>query len=306
MIVLYGPRLYDYYAAAQYTPSTRVKEMSGKLALTEEGRRLLYASHPQIETDKEFNKDCQSTERTAAMLGCYYKRKIFIYDVQHAELEGAVEVTTAHEMLHAAYDRLNIFERTEVDAMLRQAYETVKDEPDIKALMEYYRKAQPGTDINELHSIIGATVSSVTPELEKYYARYFDDRATVVAMNTRYTAVFKQVEQRAEELSRQLKTEESSLSTDLSSYESDHMQLQTDIESFNQRASSGGFTSRQAFELARSSLTTRVSTLEARRSDINARIASYNSRVEELNALSVRAKELNQSINGVAEPTSGL
>lgn len=304
--VLHGPRLYDHYAAAQYTPDSRMSEVANKLQLTDEGERLLYASHPRIEQGDEFNEDCQSTERTAAMLGCYYQRKIFLYDVQHAELEGVVEVTAAHEMLHAAYDRLNLLERPHVDELLRSEYESVKDHPEIKSLMEYYKKAQPGTDINELHSIIGTTITEISPRLEEYYARYFTDRQAVVAMNQRYNAVFNEVQGRAEQLSLELKTEADRINAELAAYEFDQQQLESDIASFNARASSGEFSSRQSFEAARSALSARLTNLEYRRVAINNRVSAYNTRVEELNALSVKAHELNKSINGVAQPTTGL
>lgn len=304
--LLQGPRLYDRYAAAQYMPTTEIRAVNTALALTDEGERLLYASHPVIEDQQAFNDDCQSTERTAAMLGCYYQRKIFLFNVQNAELQGVVEVTAAHEMLHAAYDRLNFLERPEVDKLIRAEYNRVKDDETIKSLMEYYERAQPGSDSNELHSIIGTTVRDISPELEKYYARYFTNRKAIVEMNARYNAVFDEIKVKAEQLSADLSTEGERITSELASYEADQQQLQIDITTFNQRASNGDFPTRQSFESARSTLVRRSNLLNTRRENLNARIAAYNQRIAELNALSVKAKELNKSINGVPEPATGL
>ncbi len=44
-----------------------------------------------------------------AILGCYNpsSRDIYIYNVTNSELDGVKEVTAAHEMLHAAWERLS-------------------------------------------------------------------------------------------------------------------------------------------------------------------------------------------------------
>ena len=58
------------------------------------------------------------------MLGCYILNKgIYVYDITDDRLAGVRQVTTAHEMLHAAYDRLSVKERAQVDAMTAAAYE---------------------------------------------------------------------------------------------------------------------------------------------------------------------------------------
>ena len=131
-------------------------------------------------------------------MGCYYGDRIYLFDVENAELAGAKEVTAAHELLHAQYARLNIFERPRVDAMIKKAYQKVKNEPEIAKAMEYYREAEPDAELDELHSIIGTTIGELDSDLEQYYARYFTDRASIVAKNQAYTTVFTRVNARAE------------------------------------------------------------------------------------------------------------
>lgn len=264
---------------------------------------MFYATTPQVEDRRQFNTNCQSTERTTAILGCYFKDKIYLYNIDNKELDGTLEVTAAHEMLHAAYQRLNMFERGHIESMVRAEYQKVKDQPSIKQIMQYYEQAEPGEEVNELHSIIGTTVATLSPELESYYARYFANRASVVELNTAYNRVFDELRQQSSDLQDKITKENTALKSDMSTYETDLEQLNIDIESFNARANAGSFVSQLAFNTARSTLTARVDALNTRRDELNARVAAYNSDVESLNALSVKATKLNESLNGVTAPT---
>ena len=303
VVALYGQRLADTVLARFFVPSQRIAAIDQRLALTDRGTDLLYASHTSVEDSSTFNASCQSTERTAAILGCYYRRQIFLYNVQNPELDGAIEVTAAHEMLHAAYDRLNFFERKHVDDLITAEYDTLKKDPVIAKEMEYYSKAEPGAEVNELHSIIGTTVASVSPELESYYTQYFTDRQKIVALNQKYNAVFSDITAQAEQLQKEIDQEEIALKGDLKQYEAERSQLETDIQTFNERASGQGFGSQSSFNAARSSLVTRVNEMNQRRDDINSRVANYNEKIAELAKLSVKVNEINKSLNGVPAPT---
>lgn len=300
--VLYGQQTVDSVLASSFQPTSRISATAERLSLTDEGKRLLYASQASVEEKQAFNDSCQSAERTAAILGCYYHRKIYLFNITNPELDGALEVTAAHEMLHAAYERLNFFERAKVDAMVRSEYTAIKSDPAIAEVMAYYEKAEPGAEVNELHSIIGTTVSSVNPELEKYYAQYFKDRSAIVALNTKYNAVFTELNKRAEILQAELKAKEPVIKQELDEYNTDRQQLETDIQAFNERASSQGFSNQSSFTLTRNALIRRANELNARRAAINQEVTGYNSMISELNRLSVKANEYNQSLNGVEAP----
>jgi hypothetical protein len=303
--VLYGQQLTDMALASSFHPSERVAALNTRLQLTSEGTNLLYASHTNIEDKKEFNNSCQSSERTAAILGCYYRRQIHLFNVSNPELDGAIEVTAAHEMLHAAYERLNFFERARVDKLIEAEYDNLRKDPTIAEEMAYYQKAEPGAEINELHSIIGTTVAQVSPELEHYYAQYFKDRASVVAMNEKYTAVFQEINKKAEMLQAAITAKEPVIKQELADYDTDREQLEIDIQTFNERASSQGFSTQSSFTLARNTLMRRVNELNARRDIINAEVKSYNDMINELTQLSVKVNQYNESLNGV-EAASGV
>ena len=298
----FGPQLLDEFRAQQYTPSSQISAIEQRVTLTSAGRRIFHATSPEVQDSGQFNSSCHSVERTTAILGCYYRDRIYLYNVQNNELDGALDVTAAHELLHAAYARLNAFERQKVDGLVRAAYQKVKDEPTLKRLMEYYKQAEPGAEVNELHSILGTAIANLDSELERHYAHYFTNRASIVALNQRYTQVFSELDQQAASLKTKISTEESALKTETDAYQNELNQLNSDIQSFNQRAASGDFSS-QEFYAARNMLSGRVAALNRRQNQLNARISAYNTMIVEYNKLAVRAQQLNQSMNGVSAPS---
>ena len=285
-----------------YTPSSHISAIEQRVTLTSAGRRIFYATSPEVQDSGQFNGSCHSVERTTAILGCYYRDRIYLYNVQNSELDGALDVTAAHELLHAAYARLSTFEQHKVDGLVRAAYQKVKNEPTLKRLMEYYKQAEPGAEINELHSILGTTIANLDSELERYYARYFTNRASIVTLNQRYTQVFSELDQQATSLKAKISAEESSLKTETDAYQNELNQLNSDIQSFNQRAVSGDFSS-QEFYATRSALSGRVASLNSQQNQLNTRISAYNTMIAEYNKLAVRAQQLNQSMNGVSAPS---
>lgn len=300
----YGPVAVDAVRASSFHPGAGVTSVNSRINLTARGQQIFYATTPIIEDRDAFNSDCESVERTAAILGCYVRDRIYLYNIQGNELDGALEVTAAHEMLHAAYARLNIFEQARVNKMINAEYAKIKDEPDIKQEMQYYAQAEPGEELNELHSIIGTTIKDLPTDLEQYYARYFTSRETIVAMNTKYTTVFDEVNQQALVLQEKITSEAAAIKQASSQYNADLTQLNSDIESFNERATSGGFSSQAAFTIAHEALSARIQQMKDRQATLNQQIDTYNADVAEYNKLAVRAKQLNQSINGVEAPDS--
>lgn len=297
-----APSILDQWRASQFTPSSEVAAITPQLSLTSHAKQIFYATSPEVNDSKQFNDNCQSTERTSAILGCYYRDRIYLYNIQNPELNGALEVTAAHEMLHAAYARLNIFERRSVNSLVEEEYDSIKDDPSIKEVMQYYHQKEPGDELNELHSIIGTTVQNLPDQLEKYYSRYFTNRRAIVALNQQYTSVFTKLNDEANSLQQRLKLEESTIETETAGYTADLDQLNIDIQSFNQRAQTGGFQSRGEFQVARTALVLRSDNMTARQTALNQRIAKYNDDVAELNKIAVKVNQLNSSINGVSAP----
>lgn len=301
-VFFYGSTVVDIVKASQFTPNSQISAVTERIGFTPRGKQIFYATNPTIEDKEAFNTSCSSTERTVAILGCYYMDRIYVYNIQNTELDGTLEVTAAHEMLHAAYHRLNYFERKRVDSLIEQEYAKIKDDADIKQVMQYYSEAEPGAELDELHSIIGTTKSTLPAELEQYYAQYFTNRAEVVALNQKYNAVFSELNEKADELQKQIDSEGPAIKADMAAYEVDLMQFNLDVKSFNDRANAGGFSTQSEFSTARAALEVRLANINSQRDALNARVSAYNATVDELNQLAVHVNTLNESMNGVAAP----
>lgn len=303
--ILYGQRLVDSIRASQYQPTAQMMSVRERIGLTSRATDVFYATSPVIESKETFNASCHSEERTVAILGCYYRDRIYLYDIRDTQLDGTLEVTAAHEILHAVYQRLNFFERRKVDELIAAQYARLKDDANLKEIMQYYEKAEPGAESNELHSILGTTIAALSPELEQYYAQYLTDRGKVVALNAAYNKVFGDSKRQAKELEDRIKAAEPGIAADLAAYEADRRQLESDIESFNQEVASGGYGTRGAFNAARGALVARVDAMNSRRDSINTRVAAYNADVAALNNLAIQVNHLYESING-AEATGSV
>lgn len=299
VILFVVPRVIDVVRARNFNASAEIAAIDKRLKLTDRGTTIFYASTPQIDERTTFNQHCQSEERTAAILGCFYQDKIYLYDLQNEELDGTLEVTAAHEMLHAAYQRLSLVEKWWVDQKIVAEYEKVKNDPDVQELMSYYTQAEPGREVNELHSILGTIMTTLSPDLENYYNQYFEDRGSVVSLNQRYNEVFAQLQEKTDEIEARLSAAEPVITRLIASYDADRTQLEADIASFNAKAKANKFTSMDEFYAERSALLARIDALNAKRDEINAKISAYNKDVAALNEVSVHANELYQSMNGV-------
>ncbi len=289
-----------------YHPTADVAAIAQRTTMTDPARTIFYASHPELDDATAFNKACGKSEQGSAVLGCYTGLKIYIYNVTDTQLDGIHEVTAAHEMLHAVYARMSASEKQSVDALLENEYTTLSKDPAFADRMALYARTEPGERDNELHSIIGTEVASISPELEKHYAQYFSDRQAVVKLHDAYASVFTKLQNEAAQLSAQMEQLQADIKSRSDDYEIASTQLNTDITTFNQRASSGQFDSSAQFSTERSALVTRVRQLAAERSAINNLIVEYNDLVKQSNAIATQTEQLNQSINSNLAPAPSL
>ena len=229
---LFLNRMYvvDQMAVWRYTPTLEISQMASRSSMNDNGRFLFYASTPSVQDRNEFNQFCRKIVEKSAVLGCYTSGQIYIYNISDPRLDGIKDVTAAHEMLHAAYDRLSPNEKSEVDAMI----ETAAAQVDSESLK---RK------LNELHSMLGTEIKSLPPDLETYYARYFTNRLTLVSLSERYEQVFGELEKQQKQLVSELNALVDDINESSASYTSQFASLQDAIESFNTRAENGSYTS---------------------------------------------------------------
>lgn len=288
--------IHDWVVLRFYTPTAEAQELASTTAMTGLGKRLFYVNAPEIADSGTFNASCTHRERSI-VLGCYNGTKIYIYNVTNPELQGVKEVTAAHEMLHAAYDRLDARERNRLKTLLEQAYQTSANER-VKSLIASYNEQDPAIVPNELHSIIGTEVKTLSPELESYYAQYFTNRQKVVAYSERYESVFNKAKADANALLEEL----TALKTDIELREKrldDELALikqrRDELDAYRQSDQVDAY---NALVPVYNSLVKAYNTDATTLKDL---IDSYNTKVNTYNALALRQQELVRSIDSSIE-----
>lgn len=271
--------------------SDEAAAIAGATGMTAEGELIYRASRPAIEAGDAFNERCAL--EGGAVLGCYSAGTIYVYDVTDERLAGTVEVTAAHEMLHAAYERLSDEERAEVDALVAAYVATIPEDDPIYEDLALYGPEQLA---DEWHSRLGAQFADLGPDLEAHYARYFADRSLVLALNEQATAVFRQLQGEIDALVAEIDALGPVLEARIAAYESNLATLNADIEAFNGRS----FSSQEEFDRERGALVARSDASAAEYDAIDAQIASYNDLVAQLTALDASYADLYRALDSTA------
>lgn len=298
-------RISDQFTVWQFDPSATIAEYVTDSGMSDEGKFLFYASRPTIQTNPTFNSTCSNVEENFGVLGCYFpsKKSIYLFDVADERLSGIEQVVAAHEMLHAAWDRLSSAEQARLTPLLEAEATRMKDDPEFAKTLAFYAKTEPGERANELHSIIGTEFSELDAQLEAHYSEYFTDRSTVVALHEKSNAVFTAQQDASQKLVDQLDALRASIDDDYSSYNSGYDSLNDDIEAFNTRADSGDFHSVDQFNNERESLLSRQDSLNDLYDSVEDDVSTYDDLVEQLESLNATISDLNKSIN--IEPRAG-
>ncbi len=278
----------DWSRLRGYTPPVEIAALADNTTMLDNSRRLFYVQHPVLADKATFNEHCRENEHTI-VLGCYiHGRGIFLLDVDDERLSGIKEVTAAHELLHAAYERLSSKERSRVDRLLQQAYDNLDNER-LRQTIELYRRQDPNVVPNELHSILGTEVRTLPAELEEHYARYFSDRLAVVTYSERYERVFLERRNQVRIYDEQLKSLKSHIESLQASLDSQRISLDSQRSQMNSYRSSG---QTQAYN--------------EQVPIYNQKVNAYNRDIERLEALIIEHNDIVQRRNDVVSEEAEL
>lgn len=277
--------------AAREAPPAEVAALA-EGSMSEEGKRVFYGASPKVLEKAEFGVACPEEELGEA-LGCFGGGRIFILRVTRPEVTGVMEVTAAHEMLHAVYASLSDLQRGRIDTLIAEFYTGVTD-PDIRQLVEDY---EPDERPDELHSILATEVAALSPVLEKHFSRFFTSRARVVEANLRYQAPLKELERRIDGLHAQIDDLEGQLKAldgRVTADEARLDELDGRLDAANRQGSSRVFNQLlpQRNALARS--------LSGMVDQYNGLVDSYNAKVDEINGLALEQDQLADGLSGKA------
>lgn len=169
-------------------PAPGIIALADQAFLTEEGRQILYQARPQFAPAAEVAEMCGPTvdDPDLTVTGCYNSLGyILISEEYDARLAGSLVTTLAHELLHAAYDELGAGEAGQIDALLHTEYASITPGDPILDQIRGSVGAHDASFDTELFAYLGTQVmpaDGLAPELEAVYARYFTDRAGLVAV----------------------------------------------------------------------------------------------------------------------------
>lgn len=187
--------IFDWWRLRDYQTPPPVAQLADQDSMTTYGRKIFYVNYPTIADKQTFNINCGEAGKQheeTIVLGCYHgnQRGIYLLGVTDKRLDGVEQVTAAHEMLHAAYDRLSSKDRQKVDDLLLEYYHGSLKDKRVLDTIEAYKKSEPNDIVNEMHSVFGTEISNLPVALEEYYKRYFTDRSKIAGFASQYQAVF--------------------------------------------------------------------------------------------------------------------
>lgn len=180
-VVDYGTVIYH-----EQVQSEAVVELAQKTDLSTKGKAIFYSTYPEIVDANRLNEVCPNEVQDTIEYGCYKpgENRMYILKISDNEYREIQYNIVAHEMLHAAYDKLSSSIVNEVNASLSKLYETSnnQDVVEAKKMIDEYDLSSQADILNEMHSFAGASIQdfSELQNLELHYKQYFNNRQTAV------------------------------------------------------------------------------------------------------------------------------
>lgn len=275
--------IFDWLLLRGYTPSQAIAQLAADTTMSSKGRAFFYINHPRLDGKTLLSEACPADSEKTIVLGCYHpvERGIFLYDVHSAQLDGVEQVTAAHEMLHAAYDRLSSHERAYVNGLLEDYYKYDLHDPTVKAEITAYKQSEPHDVVNEMHSVFGTEIAKLPAPLEHYYEQYFTNRQKIVQYAANYRAAFTSRESMIDQYDTQLANLKSRIT-------SDETAIDNELAAIN--------TSKSQLDRERSSDVAAY----------NAGVLPYNAAIDHYNALISTTKQLIEKYNSIVDRRNGV
>lgn len=293
----------DWWKLRGYSAPSEIAAAATGAQMSEKGMHLFYVNKPEIKSGKAFTNSCPIGFEKSVVLGCYKggDNGIYLYQVTDSRLQGVVEVTAAHEMLHAAYERLSTKERMRIDGLLTGFYKNGLTDERIKKTVDLYRQTEPNELPNEMHSIFASEVRGLPAELETYYARYFTNRQALVAITEKYQAEFTTRRTQVEAYDSQLKELKGSTETLQTQLETERQAIDARLAEMAALKKTGNIAGYNAQVTGYNKL---VDTYNAHIGQLRDQITYYNDTVEKRNALALEERELTQALSATTLPAA--
>lgn len=279
-IILNREWIYDFWRGIGYEPVAEVEQMRDDLRLTDRGVFLFNASRPELMSRDSFNETCRSDEDAeSAVLGCYTDKTVYVYDIVDDELKGIRELTLAHELLHAVWERMDDGKRSELKELLLQVL--ANNQELLGEELDNYDNEQKQ---EELYVRAGTEIKNLPDKLEKHYAEIFQNQDGVVDFYNSYIRVFRRLEAEMDSLKAEMENIEAEIQGKTDAYKQRLESLDSEITRFNSCANTAGcFTSEWQFRTRRNELVAESQRLDDLYDEIDGLIDKYNEDVEKYN-----------------------
>lgn len=291
------PAVQDFWKGLSYHPDEKVAQMEADLQLTGTGRRIFAATRPVIEGSSEFNEHCQSHNVDVTLLGCYTEGRVYVYEVTEDELRSSNIVTTAHELLHAVWERMGAWERSEVEKWLEMLYQEKKEwfDEELKSYGDDER-------LEEVYTRAATKLADLPEQLEQHYAKFFENRGKIVEAYRTYEAPFLRLQAELDQLLAEIMKVKAEVEEERKTYLTGVERLDGQIDEFNRCANTAGcFTSESEFSRRRQSLLSERTALESMRERLNGKITENNGRIEQYRMRQQTLGRLNDAMNSNIE-----
>ncbi len=297
-VVIYfnAQALTDWWQLRGYTPPASVVSLASADSMSASAKHIFYVNHPDLESDPSaFQKDCRVAEQTI-VLGCYHGNQdgIFIYNVTDSRLVGVQQVTAAHEMLHAAYDRLSKSDKNHIDNLLEQYYQNDLHDQRLIDTINLYKQTEPNDVVNEMHSIFGTEVTNLPSGLETYYTRYFTNRQTVTSLANNYETEFTSREALLKADAAKLDTLKVQIDSDEAALHAQGAQIDSDRARLNSLRNGGRI---NEYNAGISSFNAEVDSYNSLAQKTRGEISTYNQLIEEYNSIAHDLASLEKALD---------
>lgn len=301
---LFRQDISDWWRLRDYQAPAEIAALAEQTTMTSDGRQQFYVTHPQITDEEAFNANCRQggASEYSIVLGCYISNgglygSMYLFDIDDERLSGIMQVTAAHEMLHAAYDRLDADEKQRIDTLLEETYQDLPAGR-IKETIAQYEANDPGSVPSELHSILGTELRDLPQELEDYYRQYFSNRLKVVAYSEQYEAEFTRRQNQVDRYDQQLASLKATIEANQAEIQQRIADLEQQQAQLNDLRASGNT---GAYNAQVSQYNQGVAAYNALVQTTRSQIDEYNNLVEVRNGLALEVQALIQAIDSRPE-----
>ena len=264
----------DFLNQLFYKEPAEVATVRENLGLTDRASFIFRSSRPSLESHDDFLRSCGTTESSTYTLGCYSDGVIHVYNLSSLDFPGLVESTSAHEFLHAVWERLDGAEKSALTPELEKIYE--KD-PSHFAILSVYSDENR---LSELYARVGSEIADLSAPLEEHFKNYFKDQDKIVSYYTSYSAPIKKLETELGEMKQKIDSLNSEITEKTAEYQSRLAALNSAISDFNNCANTADCFSAADFRARRLELSTEKSALDSLNTELQEKVVEYNTLVD--------------------------